>query len=300
MSTQEFKPGDQVRCIETWTTSVVDRGSEYTVEAARGPVFDSARPVSGATEVLVNGEWVPVRYFEKVEAEWTVGQKVSGDDYPRLPIGSVVFDEPAAEDTVASVPVLKTGEDEWTNQGWPGVFTNAEMADDVRTLTRLGDGTPPPKCTGEGGCKAEVHYHGCYADVPPAKCDDPSEHGTQTEGNSTGPHLHFEVEPEPLNDDDIVLVWARVRSAVPDCDGEIKIALHRADSQDKEYWTLPDGIVRPNEGQVPPWIEPAQVLTDDERDRIMLAYRDGVLAPGAAVLIEVADIIRERTQGGAS
>ena len=74
----------------------------------------------------------------KIEAEWTACQKVSGGDYARLPIGSVVFDEPAAEDTVASVPVLKTGEDEWTNQGWPGVFTNAEMADDVRTLTHLG------------------------------------------------------------------------------------------------------------------------------------------------------------------
>lgn len=108
------------------------------------------------------------------------------------------------------------------------------------------------------------------------------------------------LEPEPLKKDDVVLVWARVRSAVPDSDGEIKIALHRADSQDKEYWTLPDGIVRPDEGQVPPWIEPAKVLTDDERDRIMLAYRDGVLAPGQAVLIEVEDIIRERTKDGAS
>ena len=246
MSTQEFKPGDKVRCIETWTTSVVDRGDEFTVADVRGTA-------SGVQQVLVDGEWVPARYFEKVAPEWTVGQTVRGGDYARLPVGSVVLEE-EDDDAVKSVPITKTGADEWTNQGHPGVFASADLSYDERTLTHLGDGI------------ADVEI----------------------------------VEPEPLKDDAVVLVWARVRSAVPDCDGEIKIALHRADSQDKEYWTLPDGIVRPNEGQVPPWIEPAQVLTDGERDRIMLAYRDGVLAPGQAVLIEVEDIIRERTKGGAS
>ena len=178
----QFEPGDKVRVVnpEGGDGSLL-YGAEHTVaHLCTESYTPNCRVHHLQLEGMGNIWWDQVR-FEKVEALWTVGDKVSGGDYPRLPIGSVVFDEPAAEDTVASVPVLKTGEDEWTNQGWPGVFTNAEMADDVRTLTRLGDGTPPAKCTGEGGCQVEVHYHGCYADVPPAKCDDPSEHGTQTE-----------------------------------------------------------------------------------------------------------------------
>ena len=32
------------------------------------------------------------------------------------------------------------------------------------------------RCTGNEQCEADIHYHGCYADVPPAVCDDPDGH----------------------------------------------------------------------------------------------------------------------------
>lgn len=60
MSAQEFKPGDRVRCIETWTTHVIDSGDEFTVE-------DVDPTTRNGLEVFVQGEWVPARYFEKVE-----------------------------------------------------------------------------------------------------------------------------------------------------------------------------------------------------------------------------------------
>ena len=54
----DFKSGDKVRCTETWTTHVIDRGSEYTVS-----VVDLRSPI----RLFVNGQWVPASYFEKVE-----------------------------------------------------------------------------------------------------------------------------------------------------------------------------------------------------------------------------------------
>ena len=53
-----FQIGDRVRCISTWTTHVVDAGHEYTV--------DDVYPPQGT--ILVNGQWVPASYFEKVES----------------------------------------------------------------------------------------------------------------------------------------------------------------------------------------------------------------------------------------
>ena len=55
-----FNPGDRVHCTSTWTTHVVDNGHEYTVEDVRHGVT--------SPEILVNGEWVPVTYFELVES----------------------------------------------------------------------------------------------------------------------------------------------------------------------------------------------------------------------------------------
>lgn len=52
-----FNPGDIVRCTSTWTTGFIDCGDEYTVED-----FDPADRT-----ILINGQWVPVGYFEKVE-----------------------------------------------------------------------------------------------------------------------------------------------------------------------------------------------------------------------------------------
>ena len=204
----QFKPGDKVRVVnpEGGDGSLL-YGAEHTVaHLCTESYTPNCRVHHLQLEGMGNIWWDQVR-FEKVEPEWTVGQEVSGGDYPRLPIGSVVFDEPAAEDTVASVPVLKTGEDEWTNQGWPGVFTNAEMADDVRTLTRLGDGIADAEVVEPERnffcCAAPSHIHGRIVmptgervettlTVPPATADvEPAP--AKVTGNSDGPHLHFGV-----------------------------------------------------------------------------------------------------------
>lgn len=104
------------------------------------------------------------------EPKFIVGQRVVGNDYARLPIGSVVLEE-EADDTVRSVPLAKTGEDEWTNQGWPGVFASVDLSYDERRLTHLGGGT--------------------WVKVP----DDADD---------------VYVEPEPLKEGDWCLVWAQI------------------------------------------------------------------------------------------
>lgn len=73
----DFKIGDTVRCIETWTTHVVESGREYTV--------DDVYPPQGT--ILVNDQWVPVGYFEKVDRPFAAGDDVLvwakvTDDHP--------------------------------------------------------------------------------------------------------------------------------------------------------------------------------------------------------------------------
>lgn len=122
MSAQEFKPGDRARCIETWTTHVIDSGDEFTVE-------DVDPTTRNGLEVFVQGEWVPARYFEKVKPQFFVGQRVSGDDYKRLPVGAVVADPTGV--------ATKVAENVWR---WDD---GAEDADEEvrmeRTLTHLPD-----------------------------------------------------------------------------------------------------------------------------------------------------------------
>lgn len=67
------------------------------------------------------------------------------------------------------------------------------------------------------------------------------------------------VEPEPLKEGDWLLVWARVDNAEPDEDGEILLYTGRPPSNGALY-AAPDSdaIVRPDAGQVPPWLKPAQ------------------------------------------
>ena len=194
MSTPDFKPGDRVRCVDVMgqpsESLKLDDTALYTVASIthHGMLALESNP----------GPWLPSRFvkveLESTRPEFVVGQKVSGGDYPRLPIGSVVFDEPTAEDTVASVPVLKTGEDEWTNQGWPGVFTNAEMAD-VRTLTRLGDGIADVEIVESERvflcCAAPSHIHGTI--VTPT--------GERVEGTLTA---------ETTDTDERIGAWERV------------------------------------------------------------------------------------------
>lgn len=63
-----------------------------------------------------------------------------------------------------------------------------------------------------------------------------------------------DVEPEPLKEDQHVLVWARVEDIHPD--GEIQVAVeagHNRFPAAHPYITR-DAIVRPSAGQVPPWL----------------------------------------------
>lgn len=271
-----FSKGDRVRksTVEHWVVGLdfMDHGEKYAKKGAVGTITDVEGPE------LFWVEWdegTPCRIHERnLAPEFVVGQKVSGDDYPRLPIGSVVFDEPAAEDTVASVPVMKIGGDTWTNQGWPGVFTNAEMADDVRTLTRLGDGVADVGIVEPERdflcCAAPSHIHGTI--VTPT--------GERVEGTLTVPAV------EPLRKDEWVQVWARVEEPKPDFDGDIELRLDRTNvmasgERWSAVWARPDAIVRPNAGQVPPWVKPAQCTSlKDMSDsvRIQCAKDADVLA----------------------
>lgn len=89
------------------------------------------------------------------------------------------------------------------------------------------------------------------------------------------------VEPEPLKEDDAVLLWARVVDAKPDSDGEVEVSLRRADGYQTSYattYTLPDAIVRPDAGQVPPWVKPARctsLLMVDKTTNLRQCTRDG-------------------------
>ena len=304
----QFEPGDKVRVVnpEGGDGSLL-YGAEHTVaHLCTESYTPNCRVHHLQLEGMGNIWWDQVR-FEKVEALWTVGDKVSGGDYPRLPIGSVVFDEPGAEDTVASVPVLKTGEDEWTNQGWPGVFTNAEMADDVRTLTCLGDGITDVEIVEPERdflcCAAPSHVHGtivaptgervestltagpadtderigawervaqhpifagCYAvegpliDAVISRLDELLAIAYVNPGDADATDAY--VEPEPLKEGAAVLVWAKVANGgIEDSDDMFRVWIN----PDGARFALvvqvePDAIVRPDAGQVPPWVKPAQ------------------------------------------
>lgn len=100
-----------------------------------------------------------------------------------------------------------------------------------------------------------------------------------------------DVESEPLKEDQHVLVWARVLDAKPDGDGEVEVSLHRADGYQTSYattYTLPDAIVRPDAGQVPPWVKPrrteAEVLAE-----VMGCDNHGVTYGVCAACLEMAE-----------
>ena len=193
-----FSKGDKVRCIQTWTTHVIDRGGEYTV--------DDVRPdnVADVMEALVRGDWVPFSYFEKVEPEWVVGQQVSGDDYKRLPVGSVVNEI-----------WKKVAPNDWRNANFADQRLMDEGLYNDRTLTHLPDATRPEDATD------------AY------------------------------VEPEPLKEGDAVLVWAKVVDPERDDLGDFAIDVMYGATFDRTFARI-DAIVRPDAGQVPPWVKPAE------------------------------------------
>lgn len=68
------------------------------------------------------------------------------------------------------------------------------------------------------------------------------------------------VEPEPLRKGDAVLVWVTVDGRV-DSDGDVRLKpafFGEVDPTMEHFYSRSDAIVRPDAGQVPPWVKPAQ------------------------------------------
>lgn len=130
---------------------------------------------------------------------------------------------------------------------------------------RCGTCDPPVDPEGEGGCP----------------CDRCGKHHPATTCAELEDKDDLYVEPEPLKEDDAVLLWARVVDAKPDSDGEVEVSLRRADGYQTSYattYTLPDAIVRPDAGQVPPWVKPARctsLLMVDKTTNLRQCTRDG-------------------------
>jgi hypothetical protein len=147
----------------------------------------------------------------QVEAEWVVGQQVSGDDYDRLPVGSVVG--------------LGLGFASWTKAPdglWRDasevVAADGEIKRFGRTLTHLPEHAEPEDATDAS------------------------------------------VEPEPLRKGDHVLVWVTVDGrADSDEDVRLKPAFFgEVDPSMEHFYSRTDAIVRPDAGQVPPWVKPVE------------------------------------------
>lgn len=150
-----------------------------------------------------------------MSAQFEVGQQVAGDDYTRLPVGSKV-------QFAKCDPLTKVAEDAWRGQG-DGAYPDAEMASCVmpRTLTRLGDGL--------ADWEREL-----LAEVDAEDKDD------------------LYVEPEPLKEGDWCLVWAEVQGSEWSDD---TTPVHLPVPDPDLIFVPRDAIVRPDAGQVPPWVK---------------------------------------------
>lgn len=226
MSTEQYAVGEKVRVVEAAYAEEY-HGRTGTLEGVAEA--DEFRGVPHPFAVrFADGDLIRAARIERVEPAsegFVVGQKVSGDDYVRLPVGSVVLEEPTEDDSVPSVPIAKTSEYEWTNQGWPGVFISADLADTVRTLTRLGDGI------------ADVEI------VEPVT--EPSVDNSEDL-----------TEPE-LKKGDWVQVWAEFVDG-PDEDGDVRVRIRSYDDSPMAGYARSDAIIRPADGATPPWVKPAQ------------------------------------------
>lgn len=64
------------------------------------------------------------------------------------------------------------------------------------------------------------------------------------------------VEPEPLKEGDWCLIWAQFDTVEPDDDGDVTVDV--PGSGLGTQYVRADAIVRPDAGQVPPWVKPAE------------------------------------------
>ncbi|MGH3997737.1 MAG: hypothetical protein ACRDTJ_09780 [Pseudonocardiaceae bacterium] len=209
----------------------------------------------------------------KVEPEWVVGQQIQDEDYDRLPVGAKVG------------TLEKTGEHEWRDISGVPLFQQPHA---TRVLLHLPDAPDPEaycvKDAAEDGDwwasedTPEFGYGIVYSDgTHPTKTSDLESieanfgiDATQPEDATdayveplTEPSVDNSedlTEPESLEDDQYVLVWARVVDAKPDIDGEIQMYAGAGEGGDRGFYLMPndDAIVRPEAGQVPPWVKPAR------------------------------------------
>lgn len=123
----EITPGDTVKCIDAvGSGEELTEGSEYVVDE---------KPASWPDHIRLKGvamSWRTNR-FVKVKPEWVVGQQVSGDDYARLPVGSMV------RASAAATPITKLAPGEWANRQEGRLHDDSAMSPAKRTLIHLGD-----------------------------------------------------------------------------------------------------------------------------------------------------------------
>lgn len=68
-----------------------------------------------------------------------------------------------------------------------------------------------------------------------------------------------DVEPEPLKEGDWVQVWARVEDEqYVNSESNVLLSVVDIDDAPGNVWARHDAIVRPDAGQVPPWVKPVE------------------------------------------
>jgi hypothetical protein len=229
--------------------------------------------------------WAVQQAPKKVEPEWVVGQQVSGDDYERLPVGSVV--------EYGNVFVrTKVAPNHWTrNDGHDAPAANLDMsflAD--ATLTHLPDATQPTSVRVSGGAETDS------ADVEPLSepSVDNSEHLTEPEPLKEG---DWEPVIQPLEVDDWALAWVQIlpsgQALANGWDYRVAIGGTQATS-----FIRADAIVRPDAGQVPPWVN---VATANVAAIARVLMDEGGMEHAAAFAhAESLDRAGIRAEGGAS
>lgn len=261
-----FKPGDKVRVQKGYERPGVPLGHVFTVADVEHEDHDDYITVVGGWTNGATGGMFEDR-FEKVEPEFVVGQQVSGGDYERLPVGSVVQGGGYPKRT-------KIADDQWRTDdagNWSPVLSSDAIG--TRTLTHLGDGL--------ADWEREL-----LAEVDAEDKDD------------------LYVEPEPLKIDQPVLVWALVERA--DGAEEVDLAVHRGAYRFNHSVPDVDinAIVRPDAGQVPPWAKPEAtdptLPTHADFARACKNFADALRPAAEAAERAVEQMMRAIREGGAS
>lgn len=187
------------------------------------------------------------------EPEFKVGQQVKDGDYDRLPVGAVTSG------------IEKTGETQWRKVDGPPMLQQPHA---TRVLTYLPD-TPATEayCVKDGQegdwwvseATPEFGYGIVYDDGTHPTKDNELESIEAIFGIDTGVEpegaTDAYVEPEPLKEGDWVHVWAQVDNAQPDMDGDLTVTVPMGvGNVESGVYVRPDAIVRPDAGQVPPWV----------------------------------------------